>query len=44
MTNIVNFPKIENEKPLPERVFYIGFRYVGPFCQDVQIYLLKEMV
>ena len=45
MTNIVNFPKIETrEKPLPrQRVFYIGFRYVGPFlCQDVQNIYLKR--
>ena len=45
MTNIVNFPKIEKrEKPLPrQRVFYIGFRYVGPFlCQDVQNIYLKR--
>ena len=45
MTNIVNFPKIEKrEKPLPrKRVFYIGFRYVGPFlCQDVQNIYLKR--
>ena len=45
MTNIVNFPKKEKrEKPLPkQRVFYIGFRYVGPFlCQDVQNIYLKR--
>ena len=45
MTNIVNFPKIEKrEKPLPrQRVFYIGFRYVGPFlCQDMQSLYLKR--
>ena len=45
MTNIVNFPKIEKrEKPMPrQRVFYIGFRYVGPFlCQDVQNIYLKR--
>ena len=45
MTNIVNFPhKAKREKPLPrQRVFYIGFRYVGPFlCQDVQSLYLKR--
>ena len=45
MTNIVNFPKkIKREKPLPrQRVFYIGFRYVGPsLCQDVQSLYLKR--
>ncbi len=45
MTNIVNFPKIEKrKKPLPrQRVFYIGFRYVGPsLCQDVQNIFIKR--
>ena len=45
MTNIVTFPQKEKrEKPLPrQRVFYIGFRYVGPFlCQDVQSLYLKR--
>ena len=45
MTNIVTFPqKVKQEKPLPrQRVFYIGFRYVGPFlCQDVQSLYLKR--
>ena len=45
MTNIVNFPqKAKRDKPLPrQRVFYIGFRYVGPFlCQDVQSLYLKR--
>ena len=45
MTNVVNFPhKAKREKPLPrQRVFYIGFRYVGPFlCQDVQSLYLKR--
>ena len=45
MTNIVKFPKkVKREKPLPrQRVFYIGFRYVGPFlCQDVQSLYLKR--
>ena len=45
MTNIVKFPtKAKRDKPLPrQRVFYIGFRYVGPFlCQDVQNLHLKR--
>jgi hypothetical protein len=45
MTNIITFPQKEKrEKPLPrQRVFYIGFRYVGPFlCQDVQSLYLKR--
>ncbi len=45
MTNIVNFPKKEKrEKSFPkQRVFYIGFRYVGPYlCQDVQNIYLKR--
>ena len=45
MTNIVKFPiKVKRDKPLPrQRVFYIGFRYVGPFlCQDVQSLYLKR--
>ena len=45
MTNIVKFPtKVKREKPLPrQRVFHIGFRYVGPFlCQDVQSLYLKR--
>ena len=45
MTNIVNFPQKE-KRPLPmprQRVFYIGYRYVGPmFCQDVQSLYLKR--
>ena len=42
---IIKFPTNEKrEKPLPkQRVFYIGFRYVGPFlCQDVQNLYLKR--
>ena len=33
MNNIIIFPKKEKRaKPLPrQRVFYIGFRYVGPY-------------
>ncbi len=45
MTNIVKFPKIEKQRKLlpRQRVFYIGFRYVGPFlCQDVQNIYLKR--
>ena len=45
MTNIVQFPnKEETFPPIPrQRVFYIGFRYVGPFlCQDVQNIYLKR--
>tara|TARA_A100001015_G_scaffold37440_1_gene41241 strand:- start:883 stop:1266 length:384 start_codon:yes stop_codon:yes gene_type:complete len=45
MNNILIFPKKEKRtKPLPrQRVFYIGFRYVGPFlCQDVQNLYLKR--
>ena len=45
MTNIVNFPSKEKRlKPLPkQRVFYLGFRYVGPMlCQDVQNLYLKR--
>ena len=45
MTNIVNFPQKE-KRPLPmprQRVFYTGFKYVGPFfCQDVQTLYLKR--
>ena len=45
MTNIVNFPQKE-KRPLPmprQRVFYIGYRYVGlMFCQDVQSLYLKR--
>ena len=45
MTNIVEFPEIV---PIPDalprkRVFYIGYRYVGPMlCQDVQNLYLKR--
>ena len=45
MNNILLLPKKEKRtKPLPrQRVFYIGFRYVGPFlCQDVQNLYLKR--
>ena len=45
MTNIVQFPnKEETFPPIPrQRVFYIGFRNVGPFlCQDVQNIYLKR--
>ena len=42
---IIKFPSKEKlEKPLPkQRVFYLGFRYVGPMlCQDVQNLYLKR--
>ena len=45
MTKIIQFPsKQKRSKPMPkQRVFYIGFRYVGPmFCQDVQSLYLKR--
>ena len=45
MTKIIKFPsKQKKSKPmLKQRVFYIGFRYVGPmFCQDVQSLYLKR--
>lgn len=45
MTNVIQFPiKATRPPPLPrQRVFYIGFRYVGPmFCQDVQQLFLKR--
>ena len=45
MTEIIQFPsKQKRSKPMPkQRVFYIGYRYVGPmFCQDVQSIYLKR--
>ena len=42
---IIKFPtKEKREKPLPrQRVFYLGFRYVGPMlCQDIQNLYLKR--
>ena len=45
MNNIISFPKKEKRaKPLPrQRVFYLGFRYVGPMlCQEVQNLYLKR--
>ena len=45
MNNILKFPKKEKRsKSLPrQRVFYLGFRYVGPFlCQEVQDLYLKR--
>ena len=45
MCNVFKFPKIsERSSLLPrQRVFYIGYRYVGPmFCQDVQQLYLKR--
>ncbi len=44
MTNVIPFPiKAERPSPLPrQRVFYVGFRYVGPMCcQEVQQLYLK---
>jgi hypothetical protein len=45
MTNVINFPvkfTIYNETPR-KRVFYLGYRYVGPmFCQEVQNLFLKR--
>ena len=45
MMTIIKFPTKEKiNKPLPrQRVFYLGFRYVGPMlCQDVQNLYLKR--
>ena len=45
MTNVISFPlKPRGPIQLPkQRIFYIGFRYVGPmFCQDVQQLYLKR--
>ena len=45
MTNIVQFPKKEEiYPPLPkDRVFYIGYRYIGGMCcQDIQHLYLKR--
>ena len=45
MTNIVQFNNNKEDYPtLPrQRVFYLGYRYVGPmFCQDVQNLYLKR--
>jgi hypothetical protein len=45
MHNIIFFPlKEKKTKPIPkQRVFYIGFRYVGPhLCQEVQNLYLKR--
>ena len=45
MTIVINFPKSNKHlAPLPrQRVFYIGYRYVGPmFCQEVQQLYLKR--
>ena len=45
MTNVISFPinkKRHSFSPW-QRVFYIGYRYVGPmFCQDVQQLYLKR--
>ena len=45
MTNITKFPKkTHSTNPLPRRrVFYIGYRYVGPmFCEEIQDVFLKR--
>ena len=45
MTHVIKFPISQKQtSPLPrQRVFYIGYRYVGPmFCQDVQQLYLKR--
>ena len=45
MTNVIPFPiKAKRLPPCPrQRVFYVGYRYVGPmFCQDVQQLYLKR--
>ena len=45
MTNLIPFPRKEKRlSPLPrQRVFYIGYWYVGPvFCQEVQRLYLKR--
>ncbi|MDB9891493.1 hypothetical protein OAD74_08985 [Alphaproteobacteria bacterium] len=45
MTHVIQFPeKVKRQAPLPrQRVFYIGFRYVGPMlCQGVQDLYLKR--
>ena len=45
MMTIIKFPtKDKINKPLPrQRVFYLGFRYVGPMlCQDIQNLYLKR--
>ena len=45
MTNVILFPQKEKRPTLlpRQRVFYIGYRYVGPFlCQDVQQLYLKR--
>ena len=45
MTNVITFPQ-KDKRPLPlprQRVFYIGYRYVGPMlCQEVQNLYLKR--
>ena len=45
MTNVIKLPvpKTLSNKLPKKRVFYIGWRYVGPmFCQDVQHLYLKR--
>ena len=45
MNNVITFPQ-KDKRPLPlprQRVFYIGYRYVGPMlCQEVQNLYLKR--
>ena len=43
---IIDFPaQTQTSKKIPrQRVFYIGFRYIGPMlCQDIQQLYLKRM-
>ena len=46
MSNIIKFPKkYKSQEPFcpGNRIFYIGFRYVGPcFCEELQVLYLKR--
>ena len=46
MSNIFKFPKKYNSQETffpRNRIFYIGFRYVGPcFCDELQVLYLKR--
>ena len=46
MSNIIKFPKkYKSQEPFfpRNRIFYIGFRYVGPcFCDELQVLYLKR--
>ena len=45
MTNVIKFPvKLKRSRPVSQkRVFYLGYRYVGPtLCQEVQKLYLKR--